>query len=234
MENTFDRKCDECKQKIAIQCDDVKDVIYYQKLYYHTLCFCKRAERRSKSKRGNPSEWAYAFENIKELESYTRGYILANLSKPKKEDKPRKRKPTDDLNDYLLENYNVQKISDNYFWSSVMDLGNGIYKGRKCKKVSLDVLLEAWKWGQKKLNDIDKRNKMNHKGPSDDYQRLFYDLSIIVRHIPDYLSYKAKQDALSAEVASAAPITHINYDNMVRTETKQEGLDDISALLDEF
>ena len=73
---------------------------------------------------------------------------------------------------------------------------------------------------------------MNHKGPENDEQRIPYDLAILVRKIPNYLAYKAKQDALQAEVKMPAP--RINYDNMQRTEIKHEGLDDISDLLDEF
>ena len=44
---------------------------------------------------------------------------------------------------------------------------------------------------------------------------------------------KLKAERIEAERAQREAV-RINYDNMVRTEIKQEGLDDISALLDEF
>ena len=75
---------------------------------------------------------------------------------------------------------------------------------------------------------------MNNKGPKDDGARLLYDLSILVSKVPNYLAHKAKMEALQVEVKKETKLNHINYDSMQRTEIKHEGLDDISALLDEF
>lgn len=221
MKKVVDRKCNACKQPITIQRDNVQGVVYYKELYYHTTCFCELAQRRSQLKRGKPVEWKDALDNVEEYERYAREILSVRL--PYKGAK-------DDLNDYVLSQYNVTAIPGR-FWQVVADLNKGIYKNKRCKKVSTEILLEAWKWGQKKLNEIDKYNRAHHKGPTDDQQRVVYDLAIIVGKIPNYLSYKAKNEAAKEE---AKTITHINYDNMQRTDSRQDGLDDISDLLDEF
>jgi hypothetical protein len=75
---------------------------------------------------------------------------------------------------------------------------------------------------------------MGHKGPKNDEARLVYDLAILVNKVPNYLAHEAKIKALQEEAKKETKINHINYDSMQRTEIKHEGLDDISALLDEF
>lgn len=224
MKITIERKCNACKNAIQIKRNNVQGVVYYKKFYYHTACFGEFAERKSKLKSGKPSEWKDALEHIEDFEKCAVELLSINNAQPKRQ--------TDDLNDYLLEQYNVSAVSNANFWRTVMELQKGIYKGKRCKKVSIDTLLEAWKWGQRKLNEVDKRNKMNHKGPENDLQRISYDLAILVNKIPDYLAYKAKQEAIKEDAKVQS--THINYNNMQRTEIKYEGLDDISALLDEF
>lgn len=230
METVMERKCTECKKKIEITYGDIKDVIYYKRLYYHTSCFCKMAEKKAQSKRGKPAEWKEVLDNFDDIERYTKTVVMSNWPKDKK-DKPRVKMETDELNDYLLSHYQVEAVDNRNFWRSVRELANGRYKGRKCKKVSLDDLLCAWKWGQRKLDEISKYNKAHHKGPSDDNERIPYDFAILVKKMPNYFSHKAKQEALMAE--AKIEITHINYDSMVRTEVKHEGLDDISDLLND-
>lgn len=216
------RKCTACKQPIEIQHDRIRGVVCYKKFYYHTACFCKLAEEKSRSTRGKPADWKNALDNISELEAETRNVLRQHWGDVEAKD---------DLNIYLLSQYNVTRVPDR-FWQVVAELSNGIYKQKRCKKVSTQTLLEAWRWGQRKLNEIDRYNKMHHKGPTDDSQRILYDLGVLVGKIPNFLAYKAKQEALQEE--KKVTNTRINYNNMQRTEVKHEGLDDISALLDEF
>lgn len=223
MKINIQRKCNACKGAIDINRNDVQGVVYYNKLYYHTNCFCELAERRSALKSGKPAEWKNALDHVKDFEQAAVDALSA--------DSPRAKKDTDDLNDYLIEKYNVTAIPS-HFWMAVENLQKGFYRGKRCKKVTIDTLLAAWKWGQRKLDDINKRNKMNHKGPKDDVQRISYDFAILVNKIPEYLADKAKQEAAKEEIRTQS--TRINYNNLQRTEVKQEGLGDISALLDEF
>lgn len=231
METVMERKCTECKNKITISYDDIRDVIYYKRLYYHDSCFCASAEKKLNGKCRNKAEWQDALDTIEEIRQYTKMYIKSHWPKEKKDDTTRVKRETDDLNDYLLSHYQVTAVDNRNFWRSVRELANGRYKGKKCRKVSLDDLLGAWKWGQRKLDDISKYNKAHHRGPSDDNERIPYDFAILVKKMPNYLAYKAKQDALMEE--AKIKITHVNYDSMIRTEVKHEGLDDISDLLDD-
>ena len=225
MSNLTSRVCKECGRKIPICKDDVNGIVYYKKAYYHTACFCKLAEYNSKQKRGKPSDWAYALENIQEFERQAMEALNA----------PRHRtagaQSTDKLNEYLLSYYQVDRISSSNFWRTVKGLENGIYKGKRCQKVSLDLLLNAWMWAQPKLDKINRRNKQMKKGPKDNKERIPYDLAILVGHISDYLSYKARQIAEQAEVRTQLP--RINYDSMERTVVKRDGLGDISDLLND-
>ena len=226
MEGKIERKCNACKNAIEIDRSNVQGVVYYKKLYYHTVCFCELADKRSKLKSGKITAWKDALDHVEDLERAAKELITHQRVV-----EPRIKRDTDDLNDYLLKQYNVKAVPSTNFWRSVNELQNGFYKGRRCKKVPLETLLGAWKWGQRHLDEINKRNKRNHKGPKDDDERILYDFAILVSKIPNYLAYKAKQDAMQAKTKT---ITHINYDNMQRTENMQEGLDDISDLLDDF
>lgn len=215
------RKCYACKQEIPVDKKNIVGIIFYKNNYYHMDCFCKLAEEKSTSSKGKPQEWKDALDNIEDLEKKTKVLLTSRIAH---------RGATDDLNDYLLSQYNVVEIGSR-FWQVISDLNNGLYKGKRCKKVSTDTILGAWKWGQHKLNEINKQNKMNHKGPENDDQRIPYDLAILVRKIPNYLAYKTKQDAQQAEIKTQTP--RINYDNLYIAAVKPEGLDDISDLLDD-
>ena len=215
------RKCYACKQEIPVDKKNITGIVFYKNNYYHKDCFCNLAEENSKKTKGKPQEWKDALDNIDELEKKTKVILTSRIAY---------RGATDDLNDYLLSQYNVIEI-ESRFWQVIGDLSNGLYKGKRCKKVSVETILGAWKWGQHKLNEINKQNKMNHKGPENDDQRIPYDLAILVRKIPNYLAYKAKQDVLQAETVTSTP--RIDYNNLYIAEVKREGLGDISDLLDD-
>ena len=76
---------------------------------------------------------------------------------------------------------------------------------------------------------------MHNKGPKDDAQRVNYDLSVVISHVPDYLKAKAKREAEEAErQARMQERVKVNYKNLSYTQIQVDGLDDISALLDEI
>jgi hypothetical protein len=60
------------------------------------------------------------------------------------------------------------------------------------------LLLDVWKWGQHNLDNIDKYNKNNNKGPTNDSDRLFYDLAILIKKIPDYIK-QVNEEQLSTD-----------------------------------
>lgn len=220
MSVTVRRKCGGCSDPVVIKRENLSDIIYYKRTYYHSDCFCKIAEKRSKANISTAPEWKDALDNLLELEKDTKNMLENSLFQ-------------DELNDWLLNHYNIATVPKR-LWSIAYDLNKGIHKGKKCKPIDMKTIFGAWQWGQRKLDSISRNNKMNHKGPASDDERVMYDFSIIISKVPNYLSHKAKVEAQQAEEQKNAQKTRINYNNMQRTEIKHEGLDDISALLDEF
>lgn len=223
MPETVKRKCKKCNQSMEIKKDDVRGVICFKNFYYHTSCFCELARNKSQStdKRVKTEDWQNALDNIVKLEAETRKILQKHWGD---------KEARDALNEYLLDTYDVIAITDSRFWQTVADLSNGEYKKKRCKKVSTQTLLDTWQWMQHKLNDINRYNKANHKGPQSDRERIPYDLAIVVKGIPEYLEYKAAHTV--TQVVPQTKVTKINYNKMQRTEVKCEGLGDISDLLD--
>ena len=92
--------------------------------------------------------------------------------------------------------------------------------------------MECWKWGQKKLDEIKQYNKANHKGPDNDNARLMYDLAILIGKMPNYLAYKAKQEATAREL-----VQNDNYQDVDMSrigQKKQEKKEDISDIFDDL
>lgn len=215
------RKCNACGQPIEIDMNDINDVVFYKTSYYHKSCFCNLAKQKAASKTGKPENWQYALDNLADLEADAKYRLQYPFIK-------------DSFNDYLLKNYNVVAVPDR-LWEVAATLEKGIYKRKKCKPISIKILHEAWQWGQHKLNKINSQNKMSHKGPTSDEDRILYDLAVLVNKIPNYLSHKAKLDALQAEAKKETKINHINYDNVQKNKVENNnGLDDISDLLDDI
>lgn len=215
------RKCKACPQPIEIDLNNIGNIVFYKTSYYHKTCFCDLAKRRAESKKGKYAEWQYALDNVSELETDAKDRLEYPAVK-------------DNFNEYLLKNYNVMAVPDR-LWEVAAALEKGIYKRKKCKPISIKILHEAWQWGQHKLNKINIQNKMSHKGPTSDEERILYDLAILVNKIPNYLSHKSKLEALQAEVKNESQISRINYDNLPNAKVESNGyFDDISSLLDEM
>ena len=111
-------------------------------------------------------------------------------------------------------------------------MGNGKYQRRKCKPVYIKTILEAWEWSQKQLDDISIRNKMNHKGPKNDSERIIYDLAIVLRHLEDYFTWKAKSEANKKEVVRNATYDEIDMSKLGKVQQEQK--EDISDIFDDL
>ena len=222
MPKTTKRKCKKCGKEIIIKRDNVCGVVYYGNYYYHTDCLVEHANEKLQNKRSVTKKWQSVLDDIQQLELTTKEMLRKQMFSIR---------DTDALNEYLLEKYNLTTI-DTRFWQTVRELGNGFYRKKRCKKIDIETLYGAWKWGQHKLDEINKFNKMNNRGPTDNATRLMYDLTIIVQKIPNYLAYKAKLEAAAAEEKSKIR-ENINYNNFER-KAEVNGMDDISDMLDEF
>lgn len=217
------RKCEDCKKDIVIDINNINDVVSFKKKYYHLNCFCQLANKKAQSSHKKTNDWEYALEHIEEFEQEAKDRLQLPIVR-------------DSLSFYLRQNYNVTVVPDR-FWLTVTSLSKGNYKKKKCNPVPVKLLLEVWKWGQPKLNKIAKDNKQNHKGPTNDEERIMYDLAILVRKIPNYLAHKAKMEMLQEETRQKANKTNIDYNSVQTNQNNNHnnnGLDDISSLLDEI
>ena len=213
------RKCYKCKQEIWFDIDNISGIVRHGSGYYHSDCFVEFCKGRAAAS-GSPL-WQSYIDNMTPFENAAKEKI--NYKKTK-----------DEFNEYLLKRYNIQE-TETRFWNTISELEKGKYKQRKCNPVPVGTLFSAWKWGQRNLDSINRRNKQNNTGPKTDAERINYDLAIIVKHIPDYLKAKAKRDAEEAErLARIKEEIKIDYTRIRSMKIETDGLDDISDLLDDF
>ena len=216
------RKCTVCEKNITIKNkENLGHILRYKGKYYHTECFVALAESRVAKNNSYSASWQAALNNVDALIEDARLAITVKVNTK-----------TDPLNDYLRINYDVDSFSSR-FWSIISDIGNGIYKHRRCETISCDTLLDMWKSYQRELNDINKRNKMkgnNIEGES----RANYDLAILMGKYREYIKRKVKQEAeIIEQQRRQKESVKIDY-SKIKSEHKSSGLDDISDLLDEM
>lgn len=212
------RKCACCKNEIVIDVDDVKDVVYFDKLYYHIGCFQDVAMRKSMSKRCSPkwkdvvdTGFRQAQVDAKRIIEYCYGH--------------------DKLFDHILHCYNIYSISS-YTKMMIENVVKGVYKG-KSRPIPYRELADCWISSQANLDDIFRYNQKHGKTMTND-QRVNYDLAVVVRKYPEWASkmeYK-KQQVENRNVAEQGKI-NIDY-TQIKSQTCHDGLDDINDLLDEI
>lgn len=206
------RKCGCCKEDIEININDVRDVVYFNKKYFHIACFTEMAAKKAASQQGKPEMWRDALDRICELEAKTKNGFVR-----------------DQLNQWLLEHYDVAAVSSRIFYT-VNDLASGKYKGRSCKPIPASTLLECWKWCQRKLDEIAVWNKTNNKGAQNDDARLVYDLAVVVRKVPEYLESIKRHEVVKKELENNTHSIFNEIDMSKIGQTKQEKRKDISDI----
>ena len=177
------------------------------------------AEEKAASKRGKPQMWQDALDRVWELEAETKKMLEHYFAR-------------DALNVWLLENYDIAMIPSR-FWQIVADLEIGKYKGQRCKPVKISDLCECWKWGQQNLNKIAVNNRMSHKGPENDTDRLRYDLAILITKYPLFLNHRSKMSVEVAIAKQETPQPKINYGVLEKNKNNNDE-NDILDLIDEI
>lgn len=210
-------KCVRCKQAIEVDMNNIINISRFENQYYHTQCLCEKAQSAVVREKHRPC-WDYVLEHIDDYENEARDFIGRKYW-------------NDNLNDYLLCNYGVNIIS-NRFWEMVRELNKGIYKGKRCKPISSELLFHAWVWGQKNLDKIDRNNKAKHKGPQNGAERINYDFAIIISKIPNYLAYQAKNEAAKEEMKRNASYEEIDISRI--NQKKIEKKEDISDIFNDL
>ena len=219
MNKIITRKCACCKGVIEIDKRNISNVVCFQGKYYHYDCFEDMASEKAASRRGKPQMWQEALDHIWEIEADTKKMLEQFIAK-------------DELNTWLLNNYDIVTVPS-YFWQLVSDLEGGMYKRKRCKPVSVGTLCECWKWGQQNLNKIAINNKMNHKGPGDDVDRLRYDLAILISKYPLFLKQQSKKLASQAVSSLERQQPKINYSTLEKSNVSDND-NDILDLMDEM
>lgn len=213
------KECPVCKMTIDIDIYNINGVARARSAYYHTKCLDEYANKMVKREK-HAAIWDDVVNNISGCEKEAKEIIY-------------KRYWQDKLNVHLKSHYDIIVMPDR-FWEMIVQLHNGVYKGKECKPITIETIYGAWCWGQKKLDSISRRNKQNKKGPKTDAERLPYDLTILIQHIPDYLKAKAKIEAEEAErAAREKEVVKIDY-SKIKAKKESSGLGDISDLLDEL
>lgn len=221
MADIITRKCAKCKGEIEIDIHDIRDVIYFNKLYYHESCFEETAKQKAMSKRGKPQVWQEALDGIWELEADTKKMLEHFYAK-------------DELNAWLLDNYDIVAVPS-YLWQLIADLENGKYKNKKCNPISITTLYSMWKWGQKNLNKIAANNKSNRKGPKNDNDRLRYDLAILLSHTNDYMTHITRSKEEVAEITTKVEnAKKFDYEKIYHQSKKQKQQDNILDIMDDI
>ena len=213
-----DVKCAECGKTIKVERNKIENVLQFKGKYYHSECFKALASKRVASVRGQPDMGRAAFDEMASLEAEMKSKLEHRFY-------------SDELNEWLLNHYDISVITGRFF-QIVAGLESGTYKGKRCKPISIGTLLECWKWGQKKLDEIKQYNNVNHKGPDNDNARLMYDLAILIGKMPNYLAYKAKQEATARELVQNANYQDVDMSRI--GQKKQEKKEDISDIFDDL
>lgn len=214
-------KCGACPKPIEIDKEHTSNIVYYKNKYYHSSCFCDIATKRSQSKIKSASEWKEALDNLWELEAETDKMLKSSIAK-------------DELNDWLLSHYDIAVVPAR-LWQIIADLDRGMYKGKRCKPISIEMLVSVWKWGQRKLDEIAANNRANHKGPSNGDDRIKYDLAILLGHINDYIKHTQRNKEEVADIAAKSQNTKkFDYEKIYEQAQKKTETDDILNLMNDI
>lgn len=218
------RKCAACPNPIEIDKEHTSGIIFYKKKYYHSKCFCDLAKKRSQSKIKSASEWKEALDNLWELEVETEKMLKSSLTK-------------DELNEWLLSHYDIAVVPAR-LWQIVADLERGVYKRKKCKPVSMEMLLGVWKWGQRKLDEINANNKAKRNGPNSGDDRIRYDLAILLSHVNDYIKYqnrvkseREEQENIIKSIRAHGTIDYTSLGKQTNHDAEPD-MDDMNSLLE--
>lgn len=221
MAEVIERKCAKCKEKIQIGLNNIDDVIYYKKSYYHKECFIEKANKSASTNRSTAKEWQSALDNFSDIEKETKEVLRQSIGR-------------DMLNDWLLKHYDIDVVPS-YFWQLVADLRNGKYKSKRCKPIYTDTLAAMWKWGQVNLDKVYANNKNKRQGPNSDTDRLNYDLAVLLSHANDYKKYVTRTKEEASEIATRVEKANkFDYEKIYKESKKQDVQEDILDLMNDI
>ena len=212
------RKCAKCKKIIEIDVDDIKDVMYFENLYYHDSCFRALVDKRSVNKNALPKWKEILDDDFKQVEKDA--YYIVNYYYGR-----------DLLFNHLLSTYDINAVST-YMAKQFDAVIKGEYKG-KSKPIEYRDLASCWIEIQPQLNKI-YNNKQRFGVNMTDTQRIIYDLAIVVG---EYNNWRKSKELLKIKEANRKleeqKTARIDY-TKIKTIENSDGLGDINDLLDEI
>ena len=211
------RKCGTCGQDIVVDRHNLDNIAFYQNRYHHVGCLVDKANKGIASGK-RVAIWEKLLNRIPELQEEAKKNLGHGLIR-------------DEFNEYLLNHYNIISVP-NRFWQIIEDIGNGNYRKNKCRPTDIDRIFQTWKWGQSNLDKIASNNKIKNKGPKNDDERLNYDLAIVLKHVPQYLAYEAKNKAVAAEIKNTSVFEDIDLYRIGQKKTEKKN--DVSDIFDDF
>ena len=211
------RKCGTCGQDIVVDRHNLDNIAFYQNRYHHVKCLMDKANNGIQSGK-RVAIWEKLLNRIPELQEEAKKNLGHGLIR-------------DEFNEYLLNHYDIISVP-NRFWQIIEDIGNGNYRKNKCRPTDIDRIFQTWKWGQSNLDKIASNNKIKNKGPKNDDERLNYDLAIVLKHVPQYLAYEAKNKAVAAEIKNTSAFEDIDLSRIGQKKTEKKN--DVSDIFDDF
>lgn len=211
------RKCGTCGQDIVVDRHNLDNIAFYQNRYHHVGCLVDKANKGIASGK-RVAIWEKLLNRIPELQEEAKKNLGHGLIR-------------DEFNEYLLNHYDIISVP-NRFWQIIEDIGNGNYRKNKCRPTDIDRIFQTWKWGQSNLDKIASNNKIKNKGPKNDDERLNYDLAIVLKHVPQYLAYEAKNKAVAAEIKNTSVFEDIDLYRIGQKKTEKKN--DVSDIFDDF
>lgn len=211
------RKCGTCGQDIVVDRHNLDNIAFYQNRYHHVGCLADKANKGIASGK-RVAIWEKLLNRIPELQEEAKKNLGHGLIR-------------DEFNEYLLNHYDIISVP-NRFWQIIEDIGNGNYRKNKCRPTDIDRIFQTWKWGQSNLDKIASNNKIKNKGPKNDDERLNYDLAIVLKHVPQYLAYEAKNKAVAAEIKNTSAFEDIDLSRIGQKKTEKKN--DVSDIFDDF
>lgn len=211
------RKCGTCGQDIVVDRHNLDNIAFYQNRYHHVKCLMDKANNGIQSGK-RVANWEKLLNRIPELQLEAKKSLEHGVIR-------------DEFNEYLLNHYDIISVP-NRFWQIIEDIGNGNYRKNKCRPTDIDRIFQTWKWGQSNLDKIASNNKIKNKGPKNDDERLNYDLAIVLKHVPQYLAYEAKNKAVAAEIKNTSAFEDIDLSRIGQKKTEKKN--DVSDIFDDF
>ena len=170
------RNCKECNKSIDMTLENIEDIIYFDKKYYHLNCFIQICERKSQSKRCS-KKWAEALSNLNDIKKNSKELISNAIYK-------------DLIYEFMLKNYDL-KVIPNVVFQKLDAFYSGQFKGLS-QPIKPEELYEMWTTKMNYLNKVNIRNMQLGKSITGS-SRIKYDLSILLNKYDDYLVWKEKQ-----------------------------------------